>query len=459
MDLVICFAVKASRDKFMVNLFESGIDEIKQFSEEDMVYGHGNKSLQVLSTSHIEKLLKKPRKFWLCLMRRIFSRPKVFIKAKPSRIYKNQIEDQELQRLALQKKHLGVEGLKKKAENLKRAMDKPSAPPEVLRSVPFGNIDKINYRKITLCDSVTICPDEFGFQLDSSIFPIHINSLETRKVRMSMFFDTARIPGLKSHDIPYIVFLAEMLLRNKVKVDGVLKDIPEVTAENFLALPNAGLGFGSNSYLLYVHASTSFEKYQKGYQAFKNILFDIQFDASVILNQINEILIEYPKIKADSNRIVATLQNGLLFVDDVRKSFNFIQRYNFAKHLAQEMKQNPEKIVQKLSKLYSDIVSPEIATLIISTDFQRLAKVQENSSVIEMWKDMFDNMTITKPFTQPELPVRDRDLINIDSNRRHALAGKRYLKSRPLVITIFKQVVRPSQNFKIQQKRSTTILR
>ncbi|RCN51300.1 peptidase M16 inactive domain protein [Ancylostoma caninum] len=175
-------------------------------------------------------LKSQPASFWSHLVERYFTRPHVTVVGVPSTKMVAEIAQEEAARLERQRQKLGSEGLKERAEKIRRAIEENSRKPdeELLKDLSVNELEEFNRFPVDVGSNIDGSPTSQGTTkfLEQFPFPTTVHSCPTTKfVELFFLFDSS---GLTAEHRAWLLLYNELLFESPALIDGELKSAEEV---------------------------------------------------------------------------------------------------------------------------------------------------------------------------------------------------------------------------------------
>ncbi|KAK1067973.1 hypothetical protein LTR33_011254, partial [Friedmanniomyces endolithicus] len=292
---------------------ENAGDFFSQIVIDDHLYGSrsGEDLKQVETLDDFDLLLKWTEKEWRDFLSKwLADANHVSVLGVPSKELSDKMSSEEKARVKAQRERLGEDGLKKKAEDLKRALaenDKP-IPESLLEKFQVPSADSIHFIQTTTARSgaarkmgkldnpiqAIIDKDDNG----SPLF-IHFEHIQSNFVRISLSMCTSSIPTeLKPLLTLYLMnFFTTPVMRGgkRVEFEDVVLDLEKETV-SYQASSERG-----NADMICVHFQAEVERYESIISWLKTMLFDAVHDPARLYASLTKILADIPDEKREAD--------------------------------------------------------------------------------------------------------------------------------------------------------------
>ena len=204
--------------KFIENNLPSIFDEVVMY---DMMHSTKKEHFQhfvnlvIWSSTHRDHNAS----YWIELLNDIFNNyDSAVVEAKPSVNLPKEYNQKEKKRIEEQKAKLGQEGLDKKREELEAAIASKVLPGEkILAKIPFGDVDKIQFRNITTYNTTNNPQNLFDFS--NTRLKIQIADVRSEFVTMSILIDVSYLTHTQKL---YLPLLLDLWLDSPIKKNGTI---------------------------------------------------------------------------------------------------------------------------------------------------------------------------------------------------------------------------------------------
>lgn len=313
------------------------------------------------------------------------------MRAVPSVEEQKRMMKEEAERIEMQRKSLGEDGLKKKGDELSAAIDHNEIPPpvEMLTAVPIPNVKNINSLPSTVQqrDGETYGDPLKLNGLNLSDFPVPINvtacGVESNFGYAMAYFNTASIePSLR----PYILLFFELIMESPIRQDdGTLIPYENVVAaiESDTVSLQTSIGLeqsnqfscGSYSQTAVLMIKTDHKKYIQGIQWVIDLLNRTEFTIDRVRVCAAKIANAVAQAKRNGSAVSKDLLKAVYYQFDsnVRKC-SMIHQQRFLSSLLERLdKANEAKqIIAHLNTIRKEISAPKRLGLYIAADWNKV---------------------------------------------------------------------------------------
>lgn len=326
----------------------------------------------------------------------------------PSKELSTKITENEKARVKAQQEKYGEAGLKELAEKLEKAKaenDRP-IPDSLLEQFPVPNPQSVHFIPTTTARSgaarrmgkldnpiQTIIDKDDN---DSSLF-IHFEHIPTNFVRIKLEMCTSSIPvELK----PLISLYMMNFFTTPVNKDGKRIEFEDLV----LDLEKETVGYGidagrSNAELLYLAFETEPEKYEKIISWIRTLFFDAIHDPVRLHASLTKILADVPEEKRSGNSMLGAANLMLTYEQSAaNRARSTLAKALYLKRTRKILKENPDEIIAKFTKLCSALHRPENFRIRIAANVEKLP------NPVSAWKSLTSGLDNNKPLE----PLDDR---------------------------------------------------
>lgn len=354
--------------------------------------------------------------FWLNLLNETFIQsPRVLLKGVPNIELNEQLYADEEERVRLQIKTLGPEGLKSAGDKVKRAIDSQALPPNsVLETVPTAGVDSIAWRKLVHYNHSSK-PGPQGFDLAGIPFRFYFDDIRSQFVRVYMFLDMANVP---EEDKPYLVILTETWLDAPIKLangtvlhhDDVIKNRSKTAQSFYNDIGYKGGIFtpGSQSHLMMFYAEARDENYLDVVEMMKNALLNVEFSADRAKSKLSQLLNRIPGLKSKASSVTSALYDNIYFrKDSMMHHTSFLRQKRILQSAIEELEKSPGTLIARLHRLRQLIVTPQTCFVHMAADSKRLVELHGENTPTDVWKSFYDDaQTALEPTPERDMSKR-----------------------------------------------------
>ncbi|XP_014204980.1 uncharacterized protein C05D11.1 [Copidosoma floridanum] len=353
----------------------------------DFLFGKGKEDLEgrLNEIESLKKLQSKSADYWMDLLKRYFiDTPCAVIKGHPSVDKQKELEESEKKRIEAQIERLGPEGLKKKGEELEKAINENETPisDDILTKVPIPSTDSFNSHPIKSFE--TGSQDQYPrFDCNKLPFYTYLDHVNTNFVYMFMVMDTSEIPVEKR---PYLPILLEAILECPILRDGKLIPYEAVVSE--LEMDTIAVGtrmgldcrsrfsvgaYGHNAMLI---LQLELAKYSKGIQWMKELLYQSQLVAERLKIIATKNINDVAQMKRKEKKVIDDLMTSLLYRKESNNfNVNMLRQHQFLTKMVKELNSpsGGKEVLDELELVRSILTSPKNITLMVAVNADKLA--------------------------------------------------------------------------------------
>ncbi|XP_011145031.2 uncharacterized protein C05D11.1 [Harpegnathos saltator] len=369
-----------------------------------VLYGNTKEDLdQRLNTVRdFKKLENEPESYWINLLKKYFvDTPMIIVKGIPSIEKQRTLTQEEEQRTAKQIEKLGTDGLERKELELLKAIEENErpVPDELLESVPIPGTDTINFHHIK---SYTTETPEQHSRLDVTKLPFftYLDHVNTNFVYLFVLMDTSSITREYRK---YIPLLLEVIMESPVKRDGRLIPYEEIVAE--LEADTIGtatqIGFintlrfscGSYSHTVNLMLQLELEKYEKGVQWIKELLYDTELTVDRLKIIATKMVNDVAQQKRNGSKIAGHLMKGLLYNKDSNTfTSSMLRQQKFLTDILERLNDETGKreVIAEIESVRKTLTSPKNMVLYMAVNVEKLTVQVPN--VYAPWNMFFSDV-------------------------------------------------------------------
>ncbi|KAL3870528.1 hypothetical protein ACJMK2_038582 [Sinanodonta woodiana] len=364
----------------------------------DFLFGNAKEDLETRTSviSMLKQMKSKPDQFWVDLLVCFFiNKPHVVITGEPSKALMEEMGKTEAERVALQQKALGEDGLKKMEEILEKATEEneKEPPDSIITDITVPDVSKIYFHPISPYsshrkDAANINPN---FPLADIPFQFQLDDIHTNFVQISALLDSSGVPQELKY---YLPLFCEVLFESPVIRNGVLISHEEVIqllqADTLMTAASLGIqgetfSCGSVPQVVQVLLKVELEKYEKGVAWLKDLLYNIKFTAErlkIVAKRMSNDIAEY---KNKGYTVVRTLLKSIIFSKDCNHAISsMLKQQTFLQQILQQLDEEPEMVESRMNQLLQVLTCN--LTIHMSADTTRLAA--EHPLPHKVWTDI-----------------------------------------------------------------------
>ncbi|KAK1127835.1 hypothetical protein K0M31_003327 [Melipona bicolor] len=368
----------------------------------------------------LKKLETEPESYWLNLLKTYFlDSPSVLIKGIPSLEKRHELTEKEKNRVVKQIENLGKDGLQQKEKELQEAIAKNDipVPDEILSSVPIPSTHLINFHYIKSYTTETN-KQHSRFDISKLPFYTYLDHVNTNFVYMFVIMNTTNV---KKEYKPYIPLLLELLMECPVMRNNQLIPYEEIVAEleadtisndtNLGVTSSSRFSCGPYSYAALLMFHLEMEKYEKGVQWIKELLYETKLTPDRLKITAAKIVNDVAQFKRQGNKVVNDLMQGLIYKKDSNPFVSSILRQqkflnNILERLNDETGQR--EIVSEIESVREVLTTPKNMVLYMATNVDKLTAQIPN--VYNPWNTYFSTFDTSSKTKLEAIP--DSILIN-----------------------------------------------
>lgn len=367
------------------------------------------------------KLETEPESYWLNLLKTYFIDPPfVIVKGIPSLEKKHELTEKEKVRVAKQIENLGKEGLQEKERKLQEAIAKNNipVPDEILSSVPIPSTHLINFHYIKSYTTET-SKQHSRFDVSKLPFYTYLDHVNTNFVYMFVIMNTSNV---KKEYKPYIPLLLEIIMECPVMRNGQLIPYEEIVAELEADTTNnaTALGIGINSskfscglysYSALLILQIEIEKYEKGVQWIKELLYETKLTPDRLKITAAKMVNDVAQVKRQGNKVVNDLMKGLIYNKDSNPyTSSMLRQQKFLNNVLERLNNETgqKEIVSEIESVRELLTIPKNMVLYMATNVDKLTAQVPN--VYNPWNTYFSTFDTSSKIKLEAIP--DSTLIN-----------------------------------------------
>ncbi|XP_076234685.1 uncharacterized protein C05D11.1 [Calliopsis andreniformis] len=369
-----------------------------------VLYGNTKEDLDQRSNQirDLKQLEAEPESYWLNLLKKyLLDPPVVLVKGIPSLEKRRELSEKEKERIAKQIEELGEEGLRKKEKELSDAIAKNEVPvPDgMLTSVPIPSTDFINFHHIK-CYSTETTEQHSRLNVSKLPFYTYLHHVNTNFIYMFVTMDTSCV---KTEYRPYILLLLEVIMECPVKRNGQLIPYEDVVAEleADTVTKDTGLGVensskfacGSYGYSIHLMLHLEIEKYEKGVQWIKELLYNTELTPDRLKIIASKMVNDVAQVKRRGNKVVGDLMKGLLYNKDSNQFVSsMLRQQKFLNNLLERLndEKGQKEVVSEIESVRQMLTAPKNITLYMATNVDKLTT--QIPDIYNSWNTHFSEL-------------------------------------------------------------------
>lgn len=368
----------------------------------------------------LKKLETEPESYWLNLLKTYFlESPFVLVKGIPSLEKRHELTEKEKDRVAKQIENLSKEGLQEKEKELQEAIAKNDipVPDEILSSVPIPSTHLINFHYIK---SYTTESSKQHSRFDVSKLPFYtyLDHVNTNFVYMFVIMNTLDV---KKEYKPYIPLLLEIIMECPVMRNSQLVPYEEIVAEleadtirndtNLGVSNSSRFSCGLYSYTALLILDLEMEKYEKGVQWIKELLYETKLTPDRLKITAAKMVNDVAQFKRQGNKIVNDLMQGLIYNKDSNPYIsNMLRQQKFLNNVLERLNDETgqKEVISEIESVREVLTTPKNMVLYMATNVDKLTAQVPN--VYSPWNTYFSTFSTSSKTKLEAIP--DSALIN-----------------------------------------------
>ena len=361
----------------------------------DMMYGEKHEDLETFLKFIIgtKEYSAKNNAFWIDLIEDTFiNNFKVALIGKPSASKLNELSYTEEERIRKQKVSLGPNGLAQKGKLVQAAIrSQKLAEVNVLKKIPFGKVDDIQFRSIRTNNQNEL------FDLEDTLFKIQIDDVNTNFVKFHLLFQTESLTIKQKRLLPLLVDLSKKM---GIKKDEAITSIEELVKRRtqslldisiYLGLDGSRFKPGAYGDIFVIGIQSESKKFAQAI----NILSDmINFPHITTVNvnaTARNMLNNIPELKQKDTYVLNALDQGLYFNNEsMIHHTSFLRQKKILEGVLETIKTDPGSVTEELYTMIRTLTRPENTLMLLATDTKQF--IRQYGSDLSVIDSLF-NMT------------------------------------------------------------------
>ncbi|CAK9798548.1 Uncharacterized protein C05D11.1 [Anthophora plagiata] len=353
----------------------------------------------------LKKLETEPNSYWLNLLKTYFlDAPFVIVKGIPNLEKRHELTEKEKNRVTKQIENLGNDGLKQKEKELQEAIatNEIPIPDEILNSVPIPSTNLINFHHIKSYTTET-SKQHSRFDVSKLPFYTYLDHVNTNFVYMFVIMNTSNIE--KKYK-PYIPLLLETIMECPIKRGDKLipheEIITELEADTIsndtrLGVDNPSrFSCGSYSYSALLNLHLEIEKYEKGVQWIKELLYETQLTPDRLKITAAKMVNDVAQVKRIGHKVVKDLMYDLMYKNDSnRYNSSMLRQQKFLNNVLDRLNNEvgQKEVLSEIESIRKILTTPKNMVLYMATNLDKLTA--QVSNVYSPWDTYFPNFNAT----------------------------------------------------------------
>ncbi|KAJ9111193.1 hypothetical protein QFC20_002687 [Naganishia adeliensis] len=374
--------IERDRRKLLSSAETSVTDVLTDAIVADFLYGNKDgKDLDGVfeDLKWYDTLLEWKTEQWSDLITRLFiDSPSIVIVGQPSASLAEKITKEHAELLEATKAKLGPEGLAAKAAELEKAQKENDReiPEEMITGFPISDAAKIDWipveSGVNAIDGTVAKAGEVQEYLDQDgdklPFFVHYSHVQSNFITIRAIIDTTVLP---SELMPYVkIYEASLFALAVERPDGLLNHEEVVKQLTDLTVSyDVGLGIrGDFPEVMQVVLKVEKHQYQNAIAWLRDLLSKSIFDKERLAVVIAKLVQDLPRRKRSGNAIASTTASSMAF-DASKSTSTATGLYNnltFLPHVSEEMKTDPDAVVDKLQQLRKTLLDPKVIRLAVA---------------------------------------------------------------------------------------------
>ncbi|XP_050536250.1 uncharacterized protein C05D11.1-like isoform X2 [Daktulosphaira vitifoliae] len=360
----------------------------------DFLYGKSQSDLdeRLNTISILNNLLKEDISFWKEILTDYFiNNHKVVVKGIPSIKKKDELANEEIQRVSQRKKELGDEGLKLKAIELQKAKtDSEKKPPsEILTSVKIPNVELIQFLTPDTFSSNSINQHNLFKTSEVPLF-VEIDNVKSNFVYMNVIINTK---DLALNLRKYLPIYLDLITESTVIRNGTKLEYADVIAEleKDVVSYSASVGIGSSSPFSNGFISSAVlltisvvpENYHKSIKWLHDFLYNTVITKEKLSINLSKIINEVPSYSRDETHMLNQILINMMYKQDYNDyACSTLRQYNFLTSLQKtiESEEGWKVVNEDLNKLKLFLANPDNIKLHITGNIDKLCDIIPEAS-------------------------------------------------------------------------------
>ncbi|XP_015438659.1 PREDICTED: uncharacterized protein C05D11.1-like [Dufourea novaeangliae] len=372
-----------------------------------VLYGNTKEDLdqRLNDIKDLKKLEMEPESYWLNLLKKYFlDSPLIVVKGIPSLNKQLELTEKEKERVAKQIEDLGEEGLQLKEKELEGAIAKNNipVPDEILSSVPIPSTDLISFHHIKSYTTETT-EQHSRFAVTELPFYTYLDHVTTNFVNICVIMNTSSVERKYK---PYIPLLLEVIMESPVKRNGQLVPYEEVVAELEADTVETTTGLGHSSpsrfscgpysYCAILWLQLEIEKYEKGVQWIKELLYETELTPNRLKIIATKMVNDVAQFKRNGFQVVGDLMRGLLYNKDSNQfTSSMLRQQKFLNSILERLnnEEGQREVLSEIEIVRKVLTTPKNMTLYVATNVDKLTIQIPN--VYDSWNTHFSELTMS----------------------------------------------------------------
>ncbi|KAI5736858.1 hypothetical protein M8J76_007821 [Diaphorina citri] len=339
----------------------------------DMLYGNSKQDLdqRLNQVEELNQLEREPLDFWVSLIRSfLVEAPHIVIRGVPSVEEQKRLAQEEDERLAARVKALGKSGLNEKNELLMKSTEENEKPPpnEMLTCVPIPNINSINFHSIESFTSNS-AKQHPNFDVSNSPLFFQIDHIKTNFVYLFVLMDSSELSQeLRFYLQLYFELIMESPVQRGDKTVPYEDVVAQLEADTVGSTTRIGLESASRftcgpfSHTACLMLQVEPDKFHKGIQWIRELLFETKLDADRIRIVANKIVNDVAQAKRQGNRMARDLLKGLLYnKESNHHSISVLRQHKFLSKVLEQLSSpsQTQEVISHLDQIRSILCHPK----------------------------------------------------------------------------------------------------
>lgn len=339
-----------------------------------------------------EFLRDQPEAYWVDLLKKyLLTGHSVVIRAYPSVEEQKRMAKEEADRVAAQREKLGSAGLEAKRVALLNAIEANegrSAGNDVLTSVPVPSVDDIRFHPWSVHR-----PGSTGalkFRLEDFPYFTECYDLKTNFIYINVSLDTQ---FLSQEERLYLPLLLELAMESPIQVgvnlipyEEVVMALESETVTNTISLgwhSSARYSCGPFSNYVFLTLQVIPEKYEKGVQWVRDILFNTVFTAERIRVCAAKLANDITQAKRMGENILFSLLKCIVYKEDSNvQQTSLVTQQKFLTKILADLEKGSDATIGMLNGIRGKLTVPANLKVHMAADWARL---ENEKNVLGAW--------------------------------------------------------------------------
>ncbi|KAL5342608.1 Metalloenzyme, LuxS/M16 peptidase-like protein [Aspergillus crustosus] len=367
---------------------ESSASSFAEYVISDFLFGKrdGSTLLDVASLKEYDTLEQWNQEDWRQFIKKwISDAPHVTILGTPSSKLSETLKKEEEARVAVQKKKLGEEGLKKLAEKLEQAKaeNDKEIPKELLEHFKIPGIESIHFVETTTARSGAALqlgrPNNKAQQIvdaDGRALPlfIHFEHIPSSFAQLSILISAQSVPVQLR---PLLTVFMEAFFSLPIKRDGKTINFEQVIVE----LERDTVGYSirggnslGNSEMIRISFQVELEKYSSAISWLQELSWNTVFDVERLRTITSRLLSDVPDAKRNGDDMLSAVHVMVHYaIESNVRARSTLVRARYLKKIKRQLAQEPEVVVARMEEIRDALFQFENIRVLVIADLEKLS--------------------------------------------------------------------------------------